>query len=61
MADRRSVAKPGKIKDVSFKEWLEHPERYVRRGEVVQVVDKIIRLNELKRKRDAWWRRLWPR
>jgi hypothetical protein len=62
MTDKRSsMAKPGKSKnEVSFKEWLEHPDRYVKRGEIVQVVDKLIRLNALKQKRDAWWRRLWP-
>lgn len=65
MTERRSsMAKPGKQKDISFKEWLEHPERYVRRGEVVQVVDKLLRLDELKRKRDRrwwsnWWRAFW--
>ena len=59
MTDRRSsMAKPAKPKEVSFKEWLEHPEKYVRRGEVVQVVDKVIRLNELQKVKQSWWRRL---
>jgi len=39
-------------------EYMKQPNQPVRRGELLGVVDKLIRLHTLKRKRDKWWRKL---
>jgi hypothetical protein len=44
--------------DRSLSEWLQSPRLTVKRGELPGVVDKIIRLHRLKRKRDRWYNRL---
>ena len=51
------MAKPSKVKEpVTFRAWLMDPEMYVRRGELVQVVEWIIQLNALKN--ETFWQRM---
>ena len=55
--DRRSsVAKDAKPKPVTFHDYLNHPEKYVRRGELVQVIDRIVRLQLLQN--EGWWQKI---
>lgn len=57
MSDKRSsVAKEMKSKPVTFKDYLNYPEKYVRRGELVQIVDRIVRLQLLQR--PTWWAKI---
>lgn len=44
-------------REVTFGEWLADPKRYVRRGEIVSVVSRLIELHERSRK--PWYRKLW--
>jgi len=50
---RPAIAKPGDNEGVTFAEWLKEPERYVRRGEVTQVIEHMLRLWEAKKKRQS--------
>lgn len=57
MSDKRSsVAKEVKDKPVTFRDYLNYPEKYVRRGELVQVIDRIVRLHAEKNK--SWLARM---
>lgn len=44
--------------DSSLSEYMKHPGLVVKRSELFGVVDKLIRLHEMKRKRDRWYNRL---
>ena len=44
--------------DEALSEYMKHPGHVVKRGELFGVVDKLIRLNRLKRQRNRWWRKL---
>jgi hypothetical protein len=44
--------------DPTLSEYMKHPGLVVKRSELFGVVDKIIRLHEMKRKRDRPWRKL---
>ena len=60
MSDKRSsIAKAAKEKPVTFKDYLNDPEKYVRRGELVQIVDRIVRLQLLSR--PTWRQRVKAR
>ena len=43
---------------VTFAEYLSEPHKYVRRGELTNIVDKMIRLNRQYDKQQNWWNRL---
>lgn len=57
---RRKVTQRKKVvaDDRNLSEWLQSPSAGVKRGELPGVVDKLIRLHALKRKRDRWYNRL---
>jgi hypothetical protein len=44
--------------DETLSDYMKHPGIVVKRGELFGVVDKLIRLHEVKKKRNRWWRRL---
>ena len=51
------MAKPGREKEpLTFRAWLEHPELYVRRGELVQIVERVILIHA--KKNQSWWQTL---
>ena len=54
IAEKKNVV----VDDRPLSEWLKQPSTLVKRGEVPGVVDKVIRLHEMKRKRDRWYNRL---
>jgi hypothetical protein len=53
---RSSIAKEAKQTPVTFRDYLNDPEKYVRRGELVQIVDRIVRLQLLQR--PTWWEKI---
>jgi hypothetical protein len=51
--ERRQVEPPD-----TLTEYLKQPDVSVKRKDLLGVVDKLIRLHILKRKRDKWWRKV---
>lgn len=46
-------------RETPIAEWLADPNRYVRRGEIVSVVARLLEMRERARK--PWYKRLWAR
>lgn len=56
---RRRLERRGITPPDSLSEWIKHGSLVVKRSEMLGVVDKLIRLHELKKKRNRWHRRAW--
>ena len=55
---RRRIERTQQQPPDNLAEFWKHPGLVVKRGELLGVVDKMIRLHELRRKRNRWYNRL---
>ena len=57
---RRRLERAGKLMpNETLSDFIRHPDRLVKRHELLGIVDKLIRLHELRKKRNRWYQRFW--